>query len=264
VDLGSLAANLAPIGIAIGAVLLARAVIVYGFGQLVLSALPGLPRPTLHVLFWAGLRGAVSLAVVLSLPIDLPARPLLLSLTFGVVLFTLLVQGLTMEPLLRRLALAKDQRRQRAPHQRHAQLLMLRAAGHELQRLADDTMISPQVYTQLQSAYHAAEQQLEAAIDRVYPEEPRSEAWDLRDVHAHLLRVEQAALHELQQQGLVDNQTAMELAETIDAQLLASQSDGDIAEAQEPIKEGMSGEERRLGQDREEPLVRDTRIEDSG
>jgi CPA1 family monovalent cation:H+ antiporter len=41
---------------------------------------------------WAGLRGAVSLAAALSVPGTLPARDLVLALTFGVVLYMLLVQ----------------------------------------------------------------------------------------------------------------------------------------------------------------------------
>ena len=60
---------------------------------------PGLaghvPTSWLHVLFWAGLRGAVAVAMALSLPADIPQRPLLQEITFGVVLFTLLVQGTT-------------------------------------------------------------------------------------------------------------------------------------------------------------------------
>jgi hypothetical protein len=51
------------------------------------------PAAWLHVLFWAGLRGAVAVAMALSLPADLPQRELLQEITFGVVLFTLLVQG---------------------------------------------------------------------------------------------------------------------------------------------------------------------------
>jgi CPA1 family monovalent cation:H+ antiporter len=54
------------------------------------------------VLFWAGLRGAVSVALALSLPADLPNRDLLQAITFGVVLFTLLVQGTTATWLVRR------------------------------------------------------------------------------------------------------------------------------------------------------------------
>ena len=53
------------------------------------------PTGWLHILFWGGLRGAVAVAMALSLPADIPQRDLLQEITFGVVLFTLLVQGTT-------------------------------------------------------------------------------------------------------------------------------------------------------------------------
>ncbi|HEY7834927.1 MAG TPA: cation:proton antiporter [Ktedonobacterales bacterium] len=55
------------------------------------------------VLLWAGLRGAVSLALVLALPANLPDRAVLEAGTYAVVLFTLLVQGLSLRAVLRRL-----------------------------------------------------------------------------------------------------------------------------------------------------------------
>ena len=73
------------------------------------------------------MRGAVSLAVVLALPFNFPQRALLLDLTFGVVLFTLLVQGLTIGPLLRRLGLVDADERRRTYNKRRAQLFLLRA-----------------------------------------------------------------------------------------------------------------------------------------
>ena len=54
-----------------------------------------LPFEWLHVVFWSGLRGAVSTALALSLPADFPNRAALQGITFGVVLFTLLVQAMT-------------------------------------------------------------------------------------------------------------------------------------------------------------------------
>jgi CPA1 family monovalent cation:H+ antiporter len=56
----------------------------------------------LHILFWSGLRGAVAVALALSLPADTPERGLLQATTFGVVLFTLLVQGSSVELVVRR------------------------------------------------------------------------------------------------------------------------------------------------------------------
>jgi CPA1 family monovalent cation:H+ antiporter len=93
--------SIVPIGWAIVAILVGRAVVVYALlgGASRLAIRPGLaerlPVGWLHVIFWAGLRGAVAVAMALSLPADLPDRALLQEITFGVVLFTLLVQGTT-------------------------------------------------------------------------------------------------------------------------------------------------------------------------
>jgi len=59
-------------------------------------------RATVLLLTWGGLRGGITVALALSLP-DVPARPLLLTVCYVVVIFTIVVQGLTMEPLARRL-----------------------------------------------------------------------------------------------------------------------------------------------------------------
>ena len=73
-----------------------------------LAPLPGLAAPVpagwLHVLFWGGLRGAVAVAMALALPADIPQRALLQEVTFGVVLFTLLVQGTTVGRIVARTA----------------------------------------------------------------------------------------------------------------------------------------------------------------
>ena len=61
-----------------------------------------LPLGWLHVIFWSGLRGAVSTALALSLPTDFPNRAQLQEITFGVVIFTLLVQAITAEVVVDR------------------------------------------------------------------------------------------------------------------------------------------------------------------
>ena len=104
------------IGWGIAAVLVARAVVVYGLiggGTTVVRRIArsrgralvwagAIPPAWLHVLFWAGLRGAVSVALALSLPSNLPNRDLISGITFGIVLFTLVVQGSTAAWLVRR------------------------------------------------------------------------------------------------------------------------------------------------------------------
>jgi monovalent cation:H+ antiporter, CPA1 family len=89
------------------AVLIARALVVYGLlgGASRIAAITGrrrVPIGWLHVLFWAGLRGAVAVAMALSLPLDFPERTVLQEITFGIVLFTLLVQGTSVEWVIER------------------------------------------------------------------------------------------------------------------------------------------------------------------
>ena len=56
-----------------------------------------------HVLVWGGLRGALSLALALTVPDSVPERDAMIISAFAVVTFSIFVQGLTMAPLIRRL-----------------------------------------------------------------------------------------------------------------------------------------------------------------
>jgi CPA1 family monovalent cation:H+ antiporter len=60
------------------------------------------------VVAWCGMRGTVTLAAALALPADFPHRDLILLTSFLVVLGTLVVQGLTLKPLMARLGLEHD------------------------------------------------------------------------------------------------------------------------------------------------------------
>jgi CPA1 family monovalent cation:H+ antiporter len=62
---------------------------------------------------WSGMRGSVSLAAALALPLDFPQRDLIVFLTFAVILFTLVVQGLTLPVLIGRLGVEDDDSEER-------------------------------------------------------------------------------------------------------------------------------------------------------
>jgi monovalent cation:H+ antiporter, CPA1 family len=108
-NLVSLAAHAWPAAVAIVAVLVARFALL-GAPSLVRrrGVLATSPAERV-VLAWSGLRGAltITLALALALPPEAPSRDLIVAMSFGVVLFALLVQGLSLPLLLRRLGLVQ-------------------------------------------------------------------------------------------------------------------------------------------------------------
>ena len=106
IHLRELLENWASVLLAIGAVLLGRVLSVYLLVPLSNRFAEKIPLRWQHVAVWGGLRGALALALALSLNSTFPCREQILNLTFGVVIFSILVQGLTIKPLVRILKLA--------------------------------------------------------------------------------------------------------------------------------------------------------------
>lgn len=102
--------------LAVFAVLVGRAISVYLLIPASNLVAEKIPVGWQHVMVWGGLRGGLALALALSLDRSFPARDEILVLTFGVVAFSILVQGLTMRPFLALLRLAADKPGP-APHQ---------------------------------------------------------------------------------------------------------------------------------------------------
>jgi len=91
--------------IGIAAVIFARVVIIFGTFPL-LSLLPGIQAVNLQqqgILVWGGVRGTVTLALALSLPLTLDYWYTIQSIAYGVVIFTLFAQTMTLPILLRKI-----------------------------------------------------------------------------------------------------------------------------------------------------------------
>ena len=108
VHIDALARSWRPLLFSVIAVLVGRAAAVYLLVPASNLVADNIPVRWRHILVWGGLRGGLALALALSLDSSFPDRQLLLDLTFGVVIFSILIQGLTLKPLLRILDLVED------------------------------------------------------------------------------------------------------------------------------------------------------------
>jgi monovalent cation:H+ antiporter, CPA1 family len=85
----------------IAGLLVSRAIVVYGLCPLLSTRQLPIALGWRHLLFWGALRGSLSMALALSISTKYQYREQIIVAVFGAVLFTLLVQGLTIEPLVR-------------------------------------------------------------------------------------------------------------------------------------------------------------------
>ncbi len=220
-----------PVVLAVVTVLTVRAVLVYG-----LTWFNGLVQPTRripmgyrHVMLWGGLRGAISLALALIIQDNEKLRGVVgddaiqtvLVMTFGVVLFTLLVQGLSITGLIRRLGLA-GRTEVELQQQTHQAVIHMRRAGQAtIGQLGSEGVLG---------------RDLAEAISAVYADDVTTASQDLADhVRAHpelgaemLIRArrealvaEQSALGEIVRSGLIENQVAEELSIALNTRLAA-------------------------------------------
>jgi len=106
--IGSLLRSWLPILVAFVVVTVARIIATYA----VVAVGPRserLPKTWTAVLAWSGLRGSLAMVLALSLPPEMPQRDLVVVMTVGVVVLSILVQGLTAGPLLRRLRVTEEE-----------------------------------------------------------------------------------------------------------------------------------------------------------
>ncbi len=205
-----LAENWVAIVVTIIAMIVARAIAIYGLGSLsnrLAGAEISIPERT--VLWWGGLRGAVSIALALSVPENIPGRDSIVATVFGAVIFTLLVQGLTIQPLLARLDLLGDQ-----PMRQHYLEIIARqtALNRVLEHLGGIDRhpgVEPDFHQYQVSLAEGELTRLQAELDQIqndYPDLQTIIAEQLRD---ELLAIEADTYAELVQAGRLDRQLSL-------------------------------------------------------
>ncbi len=218
VDIPSLAAAWKPIAWAIGGVILARLIVVYGINLLTRWIGEPISLRWQHVMAWGGLRGALSLALALSLPASFgDDRTLLRTMAFGVVLFTLLVQATTMRPLIRRLGIVMTTPEQVEYERRHARLTALRSAESHMERRFREGLLSAHTWETIRPKLEEQLALLAEAVRESLRRAPALEAEEMDTARREILRAQRSAFMGLQQDGVISTEVYENLAAEVDA-----------------------------------------------
>jgi CPA1 family monovalent cation:H+ antiporter len=207
---------------AIAGVLISRAVVVYLLSR-VGRDIPGAWR---HVMFWGGLRGAIALALALTLPPSMgEVRNTVETMAFTVVLFTILVQGLSMDWLLRRLGVVSTSEEKLEYERRHARALASRSGYEHVQQLHREGLISTHTWERLRPVLQRRTRALTAAVQEVMAQAPEMMVDELMTAQRESLRAQRSTLASLRRDGVIGDETYEDLATEIDLALEGESDD---------------------------------------
>jgi monovalent cation/hydrogen antiporter len=171
-------------------------------------------------LSWAGMRGAVSLAAALALPLEtdagaaFPGRDLILFLTFAVILATLVGMGLTLPLVIRALGLEDDgiEAREDAKARIHAST----AALARLEELAGEEWVREDTAERVRGAYRFRTDRFRARLDDGDDGAIESRSQDYQRLRRELLDAERQALIELRRAGAISNDVWLRVGRDLD------------------------------------------------
>lgn len=155
------------------------------------------------VSFWGGLRGAIALALALSLSSDFANQELIISMTLGVVLFTILVEGSTTSQLVRWLGLDRLSIREELA-QSQARVFATKEVIQLLGKLGNQQrLLSPSILNNFKKEYQQAYQQAEKSLETFW-ENLRKQPIQMRQLFwLQALQIEHHAYRELHDEGLI-------------------------------------------------------------
>ncbi len=208
--------ELPAIALAVVTTLALRAVVVYGFSAVLNRNgwVRPIPLKYNHVQFWGGLRGAISLALALTISTEVFSADVvtrLQAMTFGVVLFTLLIQGTTMATLINSLGLAGLSRNELLQQRHQARIAMRRAGQAEMARLGGDGVVDGDLADALMTSYDRDVRAESNSLRRHLSKHPELEMAMLLRARRDALNAEMAALAQTNRAGLVDTEVATTL-----------------------------------------------------
>jgi CPA1 family monovalent cation:H+ antiporter len=218
IAIGDLFDELPSIALVFVAVLVSRTAIVLLANLALRTIHQHLPRRWTPIVIWGGLRGAVALALALSLPASLEDRDWLQVMAFGVVLFSVVGQGMTMQPLLDRLGFTQ---REPMEYERHVARLHAYARAIEaINAEQRDGMLLPSVAERVRSEYEHAMAEEQRLLDEMGDGRGFMHTQQLRSARRHALMVQRDTYRSLARAGDLSSENMHDLIGQLDAQIV--------------------------------------------
>jgi monovalent cation/hydrogen antiporter len=178
------------------------------------------PRDYPAVIGWMGMRGAVSLAAALAIPLEtdagapFPGRELIIFLAFAVILGTLVGQGLTLPKLIHWLDLDED--RLEAKEDTKARIHAADAALQRLEELLDEDWVRPETADRLRGLYNFRRSRFQARFDGEDDGSIERQSTDFQRLRRELLEAERAAVVGLRRQGRISDEVMRRVERDLD------------------------------------------------
>jgi monovalent cation/hydrogen antiporter len=166
------------------------------------------------VVAWSGMRGAVSLAAALALPLDFPMRNLILFLTFAVIFATLVLQGLTLPTLIRHLRLEGDDAEER--EEVRARLAATDAALARLDELAGEEWTRDDTVERLQGLFQFRRRRLKARAGYWEDDGAEDRSLAYQRLVRELLQAQRGAIVRLRNEGVISNDVMHRIERELD------------------------------------------------
>jgi CPA1 family monovalent cation:H+ antiporter len=199
--------------------LVARAVIIYGGLPLADRIRRPLPKVWRHVLVWGGLRGSLSMVLILGLPSDFAGRQLLIDVVFGVVALSLFVQGLTMGPLMKKLGITAHEGLAigRDYEVARGRAIAFRRVLNEAERLVEQGLLDEHTHRRVAGFYDRQRERSQQTARELAGKTSQPEA--LLEAARTFGVLEREAIEAAVHAGVVHEDAAAELSTDLDARL---------------------------------------------
>ncbi|MDX8045333.1 cation:proton antiporter [Gracilibacillus sp. S3-1-1] len=190
--------------LAIAIVLVARSIAVYSS----LLFIKNIPIAWKHILNWGGLKGSLSIALVLSLPKDFDGREEILLMAFSVVLFSLVAQGLSIKPLIARLGVNKQEQSYEKYEALIARSHQLETGIQEIIRVKKNLFVSEFLTDELISDYEQQREALHHDIEELFQHYPELKEKQKIALLKHALYAQHEAVNHLLREEIISEDVA--------------------------------------------------------